>query len=128
MTDMLPNTPARIGDGIAYCVRFPGDEGGDIFVSRSTIEELYAEASATDGVLKFEGTQVECVDKRGQKRKLLGFVGRAPADSVIVRYHDNLSDPFNPDEEDDEDEDAPDEAPDAPRLLSPDPPQMPRLR
>lgn len=129
MSDM-PNTPARIGEFLFYCVRFPGDdEGGDIFASRSSIDELYAEAHASDGILKFEGAYLDLTNKHGKKSKMLCYVGRAPLEQCIVRYHDNLSDPFAPDgEDDDEQDDDSEERDDAPVIPMPEPPKMPSLR
>jgi len=88
----MNNSPSRQGDGYMYCID-TGSENDHILCDTRELDDIYAEAAAQDGVLRFLGISVDGTIG-GKPAKILVGCGRVhPETGLVVRYHDAYTGP-----------------------------------
>lgn len=104
------NTPARFGNGYRYLIEIPGAEDVRVLADTRELDEIYAEASTGDGILRFQGVEVDG-EAEGKPFKMSlggGRVHAGPDSGTIVSYYDpfhNIDKTPGVDEDEDDQDD-----------------------
>jgi hypothetical protein len=113
-------SPARYGNGYHYHVEIPGAEEPHILADDRELEDIYAEASGGDGILRFRGILTDAALPDGKVVQVLvgkGFVHAGAESGIVVRLNDQFTGP--PTENDGQEDDEQDAPPTKPRASSP---------